>query len=663
MPTTRHNTAPHTATSQETAAQGGTPHLTVEELFGSPDRASASISPDGTRIAYLAPWRDRLNVWVEGVDSNEEARCVTADDNRSVHTYHWTNDPRWLLYQQDGDGDENWHLYRVDLANPDADAVDLTPFPGARAMGLELPVARPGKAVLQLNRRNPAEFDPHELDIATGELTTLARNPGSVAGWLCAPGGDLFAHLPTANGDIALSRWDAEAGTLRPVMEFDGSSHPLGIHPFQLTPDGTGVWIGSHRNTDRTRLVRIDLATGEETEVDSHPAFDLDIRSNVFPTLPSPLIQDRRTGELIGARYLGERQVIHSLDPHFTAVLENLTKLSEGDLADISSDESGQRWIVRFTHDRDPGVTYYYDHTTGESRLLFRPYPHLDPETLAPMTPVTIPARDGLDLPSYLTLPPGTEPSGLPLVPLPALVLLVHGGPWTRDSWGFNPLAQLLANRGYAVLQVNFRGSTGYGKAHLKAGIGELAGKMHDDLIDAVDWAIETGYADRDRIALFGGSYGGYATLVGVTFTPDVFAAAVDAFGISDLVNFLRTVPDFVKPHLANNWHLFGGDPDDPEQAADLLARSPISRVDQIRTPLMVVQGAKDVRVVRAESDHIVNALRARGVDVEYMVKENEGHGFVNPENTIDMYRAVDRFLARHLREQPDAMPQPDVMP
>ncbi|CDR10645.1 alpha/beta hydrolase family protein [Streptomyces iranensis] len=264
------------------------------------------------------------------------------------------------------------------------------------------------------------------------------------------------------------------------------------------------------------------------------------------------------------------------------------------------------------------------------------------------MTPVTITARDGLSLPSYLTLPVGVEPAGLPLV------LLVHGGPWSRDSWGFNPAAQLLANRGYAVLQVNFRGSTGCGKDHLEAGIGELAGKMHEDLIDAVDWAVKEGYADRGRVAIFGGSYGGYAALVGVTFTPGVFAAAIDFYGPSNLVSFLRTVPEFAKPLLVNNWYLYAGHPDDTEQEADLRARSPISRVDRVRAPLMVVQGANDVRVVKAESDQIVDALRARGVEVEYLVKDNEGHGFVNPENNIDMFRAADRFLGRHLGGRPD---------
>ncbi len=363
----------------------------------------------------------------------------------------------------------------------------------------------------------------------------------------------------------------------------------------------------------------------------------------MFPSLPQPLILSRRTGDLLGVRYLGERQVIHALEPQFAEVLANVEKLSDGDLAKITSDEAGRRWVVSFSHDRKPGITYLYDHSTGESRELFRPFPHLNPESLAPMRPVTIRSRDGLDLHSYLTLPVDVEPRGLPLV------LMVHGGPWSRDAWGYQPGVQLLANRGYAVLQANFRGSTGYGQGFVKAAIGEFAGKMHDDLIDAVDWAVDQGYADRDRVAIFGGSYGGYATLVGVTFTPDIFAAAIDYVGISSLPNFMRTLPVIARPHLANNWHLFVGDPDVPEQQADMLARSPITRVDQIRTPLLVIQGANDSRVVQAESDNLVKALRGRGVDVEYLVKDDEGHGFLNPDNVIDMYHLVDRFLAEHL--------------
>jgi dipeptidyl aminopeptidase/acylaminoacyl peptidase len=616
--------------------------ISVEDFFSPPTQALPTISPDGTRIAFLAPWKNRLNVWVQDVDSAEDARCVTADETRTVLSYDWTDDPRWLLYLQDNGGDENWHIYRVDLDDPDAPAVDLTPFPGAKAV-FELPGGMPGKAVVYLNKRNVELMDVYELDIATGELTLIAENPGRVAGWLSSRNGDLFAMGLTSGGDVELFQWDSATASLQSIATYDGADYTMGLFPMMVTPDGTGIWLGSNEGTDRTRLVRLAAVTGRQTAVDSHPTFDLDSRGLVWPTVPQPLILSRRTGELLGVRYLGERQVIQPLDPHFADVLANLEKLSDGDVSALSSDESGQRWIVTFNHDREPGFTYFYDHSTGESRLLFRPYPHLDPGMLAPMTPVTIPSRDGLDLHSYLTLPVGVEPSGLPMV------LLVHGGPWARDWWRFDPEVQLLANRGYAVLQVNFRGSTGYGKAFVKAAVGEFAGKMHDDLIDAVNWAVEQGYADPDRVGIFGGAYGGYAALVGVTFTPDVFAAAIDYVGISSLVNFTRTLPATARRHLANNWHLFVGNPDDPAQEADMLARSPITKVDQIRTPLMVIQGANDVRVVQAESDNLVNALRARGVEVEYMVKHDEGHGFVNPENLIDMYQAVERFLAAHL--------------
>lgn len=613
--------------------------ITVEEFFDPPVRASASISPDGTKIAYLAPRKNRLNVWVQTLDDDNDAaaRCVTYDETRSVTGFLWVDDPRWLLYVQDSGGDENWHLYRVDLDSPDTPALDLTPYPGVRLLGLEQPHGRPGKLFVQLNHRRIDQIDLYELDVASGELTMLAENPGNVMSWFCGPHHEVFTQSLTPEGDIEFSRY--ASGALESLVVYNGADYPVGMHPTQMTPDGTGLWMGSSRDTDRTRLVRLDLATGEESVVDSHPSFDLSAALGLAPAL----IRQRKTGELLAVRYLGERQDIRVLDPDFAPVLEKLQELSDGDLAEISCDENGNRWVVSFTHDRDPGVTYFYDHEKGESRQLFRPYPHLDPATLAPMTPVTITSRDGLSLHSYLTLPVGVEPAGLPLV------LVVHGGPWHRDSWGFDPSVQLLANRGYAVLQVNFRGSTGYGKAFTKAAIGEFAGKMHDDLIDAVDWAVKQGYADPSRVAIFGGSYGGYSALVGVTFTPDVFAAAIDYVGISNLANFMRTLPAFVRPNLTNNWYRYVGDPAVPEQEADMLARSPISRVDQIRTPLLVVQGANDVRVVQAESDNIVAALRARGVEVEYMVKENEGHGFLNPENQIDLFLATERFLAQYL--------------
>ncbi|TCK27310.1 alpha/beta hydrolase family protein [Pseudonocardia endophytica] len=619
--------------------------IAVEDLFGTPEFAGATISPDGTRIAYLAPWKNRLNVWVQVIAASGtpvgEPRCVTADETRSVTRFEWTHDPRWLLYTQDDGGDENDHLYRVDLDDPDASVVDLTPYPGARVLTHEQPNGRPGTVLLQINHRKLDEIDLAEIDIATGEETVLAESPGEVLHWMLTPAGEPYAMTAGDDGSVVLSRWND--GDPEPVTVFSGDDHPLSVYPVEITADGTGVWVGSFTGSDRMRLARIDLATGEETDVDSHPELDLDGMRRAVAQVGSPLIRSRRTGELLAARYLGERQVIRPLSPDFALVLEEIEALSDGDLGLLTSDDDGMRWVATFVHDREPGVTWFYDHATGESRLLSRSaYPHLDPSVLAPMTPVTIPARDGRALPSFLTLPVDAS-QDLPLL------LIVHGGPWYRDAWGFDPQAQLFANRGYAVLQVNFRGSVGYGRDHMRAAIGEFAGAMHDDLIDAVDWAVEQGYADPDRVGIMGGSYGGYAALVGVTFTPDRFAAAVDYVGVSDLAEFMRTVPAFARKHLTNNWHRYVGDPDTPDGAAEARERSPIHRVDEIRTPLLVAQGANDVRVVQAQSDTIVAALRDRGVDVEYLLKDDEGHGFLNPENQIDLYRAAERFLARHL--------------
>ncbi|MFE0749343.1 S9 family peptidase [Gordonia sp. NPDC058843] len=632
MTTTRDNNAPGL--------------IPLEDFFSPPQRAGATISPDGTRFAFLAPWRNRLNVWVEDLEPGSEPRCVTADETRSVRNFRWTDDPRWLVYLQDTGGDENWHLFRVDLDSNDAGSVDLTPFPGARVVDADTVAGRPGTMSFSMNARDASQFDLHEIDIATGELTMVAQSQGVSTSWMRGPGDDLLRLSQTAGRSLEVARLDSATGEFTPVVSFDGNDHPLGVAPLESTPDRTGIWVGSNQGAGLARLIRVDVRTGQIAEVDAHPTLEIDGARRAVAEMSSALIRDRATGELIGVRYLGERQVIHAQTTEFANVLKNLEALSDGDVGELSSDESGLKWIVSFTHDRDPGVTWFYDHSTGDSRRLFRPFPHLHPDALAPMTPVTIPARDGLELPSYLTLPVAHTS----VDSAPPLVVLVHGGPWYRDSWGYQPTVQLLANRGYAVLQVNFRGSVGYGTAHTRAAIGEFAGKMHDDLLDAVDWAVAEGHADRDRVAIMGGSYGGYAALVGAAFTPDVFAAAVDYVGISDLENFMRTQPSFLgKESLANNWHLYVGDPDDPVQAAEIRARSPINRVDDIRRPLLIAQGANDARVVQAESDTIVEALRQRKVDVEYLVFDDEGHGFVNPENQMTFYRAVERFLARHL--------------
>jgi dipeptidyl aminopeptidase/acylaminoacyl peptidase len=620
--------------------------IDIEDLFADPDFSGASISPDGTRIAYLAPWRERMNVWVRGIDvEHADAVRVTHDERRGIRRYFWTDDPRWLLYLQDTDGNEDWHLYRVNLDAPEEQAVDLTPMdPGSRVMQVEPLKAVPGSVLVAMNRR-PLDIDVFRIDVASGETVVHRENPDRRGLLIFGPAGEVVVQTQADDGTIEFYAVDDATGERRLFHRQGGPEHPLGVHPARITPDGTGLVVGAYLDSDDLRLVRVDIATGATTVIAGIPGQSLCVAEAVWPAAPPTLFTSRRTGAVLAARFVGDRPTIKVVDPGFAEVYAALERLSDGVLATLSSDEEERWWVASFSHDREPGLTFLYDHATGRSRLLFRPYARLDPDALAPMTAVGFTARDGLPIRAFLTLPVGVEPAGLPLV------LFVHGGPWVHDFWGYNPITQFLANRGYAVLQVNFRGSSGYGRRHTTAAIKEFAGAMHDDLIDAADWAVKQGYADPARIGIYGGSYGGYATLVGVTVTPDYFAAAVDYVGISSLPNFMRTLPEFLRPQMTNNFLLYCGDPDDPAQEADLLARSPITMVDRIRTPLLVVQGANDVRVVKAEADNIVEALRARGVAVEYLVAENEGHGFQNPENVMTMYRAVERHFAEHLKE------------
>jgi dipeptidyl aminopeptidase/acylaminoacyl peptidase len=617
--------------------------IDVEAFFADPEFASPSISADGTRIAYLAPHHGRRNVWIRGVDqTHDDAVPVTHDTRRGISTYYWTDDPRWLLYLQDTDGDEDWHLYRVDLEDPDSPAVDLTPMEaGSRVFAADPETTVPGTVIAWMNPRS-LFVDVFRIDLATGETTPLVERTDPADTFLVDRTGRASWYLSKdADGTHEISAADPDTGDLRLLHRAGGPEHPMGV--FLLpTPDGSGVLLGDYQDSDDLRLVRLDRETGEQTVVAAMDGHSLDTLSTASDVLPPTVFVSRRTGEVIAARFTGDRPHIMPIDPHFAEVQTALEKLSDGVLDTVSSDLSEQRWVATYIHDREPGTTWLYDHATGDARLLFRD-PHLDPADLAPMTPVRFPARDGLPLHGFLTLPVGIAPEDLPLV------LLVHGGPWMHDTWTFNKAVQFLANRGYAVLQVNFRGSTGYGRRHITAAIGEFAGAMHDDLIDAVDWAVAQGYADPDRLAIVGGSYGGYAALVGITVTPDKFAAAVDYVGISDLANFLATLPPFVRANMTNNWIAYVGDPDDPEQLADMRRRSPVTMIDRITTPLLVAQGANDVRVVQAESDNVVAPLRERGIPVEYLLADDEGHGFENPENQVLLFRAIERHLAAHI--------------
>lgn len=604
------------------------PLIPLRHFFDNPERALARLSPDGSRISWLAPREGVLNVWVRDV-AGGEALPVTDDRDRGVRSYSWSRDSRRILYAQDTGGDENTHLHSID-ASGRGRARDLTPFPGVRAGLIAAPRSTPRHVIVSMNLRDRTVFDAHRLTLATGRLELIGLNPGNIIGWVADRDGRLrAARAQTPGGDFQILVRDDERSALRVVAEYANED---GGHPFAFSPDGARLWVGSARGSDLLRLVELDPADGSEREIDRDDEVDL----------AGPVISDR-TGELLGAVYVRDRVVMHPFDERFARDWEAVRALHPGDPHITGQDADETRWIVAFDDDRDPGATYLVRRGGGAAELLFRSRPWLDPETLAPMRPVTIASRDGLPLRSYLTVPLGVEPRGLPAV------LLVHGGPWARDSWGYDPQAQMLANRGYAVLQVNYRGSTGFGKGFMHAAEREFAGRMHDDLIDGVEWLVAEGIADRTRIGIYGGSYGGYAALVGATFTPDVFAAVVSMVGPSSLVTLVRSFPPYWRPLLASTWFRYVGDPDDPEQLADLEARSPLNRVDDIVAPLLVIQGANDPRVTKAESDQIVAALRARGVEVEYLVKDDEGHGFVKPENRMEAFGAIERFLARHL--------------
>ncbi|MEN3272668.1 MAG: hypothetical protein V7636_1429 [Actinomycetota bacterium] len=608
--------------------------IPVEDFFENPEKAGGQISPDGRKLAYLAPEENRLNVWVRTIGSDDDT-CVTHDHVRGILTYQWSRDSRRIIYLQDDGGDENFHVFVADIEKPDAASVDLTPFAGARVFLVAAPENDPTHVVLMSNHRDPQLFDAHRLDLESGEIVMVGENPGNIAEWVVAHDGRVLAAIAqTPTGDNEILVRDDETTPLRSLRVY---ANEEGGDVFGFTPDLSALWLRSAVGVDKLRLVQLDIATGEETPIDGDDEVDL-----------AQVVLRNRTGELLLSLYQKDRQVIRYFDDEAEAKVTAALSMHPGDLAGLTWDRTETKLVLSFNDDREPGATFLYDTERGSGEFLFKPRPKLNADDLAPMTPVRIEARDGLTLHSLLTLPIGVEPANLPMV------LLVHGGPWAADEWGYQPEVQFLANRGYAVLQVNYRGSTGFGKAFQHAAEHEFAGKMHDDLIDAVEWAVKQGYADPARVAIYGGSYGGYATLVGVTFTPDLFAAAISYVGPSSLVTLIRSFPPYWGPMLEGTWFRYVGDPGteeapNAEVEKDLLARSPIGYVDRIVTPLMVVQGANDPRVTKIESDQIVAALRERGVEVEYMVKDDEGHGFANPENRLDLYRAMEQFFAQHL--------------
>ncbi len=610
------------------------PLIPIQHFFDNPEIAGAQISPNGQFISYLKPYQDKLNVYVRQIGSSEERR-MTTDTIRPVRGYFWSADGSMLLYVQDKGGNENFHVYSVPIegtATPEAK--DLTPHDGVRAVIFAVPPERPSEILIGLNMRDPSLFDAYWLDVETGETRLVAENPGNFVGVI--PDHDLQVRLAMGQnaegGTSFYTRSSDEDPEWREVVAYSASET---VRPFRFHPDNRRVYMASNvGDTNLQRLVLLDLETGEIQEVESDPKGEVDFGSAIFSDL---------TDELIATVYVADTVRIYPKNERVATDIARLRQVHDGtpNVSSTTTDET--KWMVSFDAPTDPGATYLYDRETGEAEFLFRPRPWLEPEQLANVRPVSFAARDGLGVNGYLTLPRGVEPKSLPMV------LLVHGGPWARDDWGYQPEAQMLANRGYAVLQVNYRGSTGYGKRFFNAAVKEFAGKMHDDLIDGVKWAVAEGIADPDLVGVYGGSYGGYATLVSLSFTPEVFACGVDYVGPSSLITLIESFPAYWRPFLKGYWYRFVGDPSVETDREDMKTRSPLFYVDQIEDPILIVQGANDPRVTKLESDQMVVALRDRGIKVSYLVAENEGHGFANADNRMALYRSMETFFGECL--------------
>ncbi len=603
-------------------------------LFGNPDRTSPAISPDGSRLAWLADVAGVLNVWVAPLDDLDAARPVTRDEHRGIRRFLWTYAPDQLVYLQDADGDENWHVYVTDVTT--AETRDLTPLPGVRAELQAVSHLHPEAILVGLNDRDPSLHDVHRIDLATGERTLVQQNDGFLGFVADDDYAVRLAQRMTDDGGLELLRPGADGAWepfLRVAQEDSLTTNPLGFDKSRRV-----LYLLDSRDRDTAALAALDLDSGE------HRVLAEDPRADVSELLFHPTEYVPQA-----AAFEYERTEWLFLDEAVGNDFGALAAVAPGDVQVVGGTLDDRRWVVAFVTDDGPVRYYLWDRDAQAARFLFVNRSALEGLPLVSMSPVVIPARDGLPLVNYLTLPPGSDPDGdgRPTAPVP-LVLYVHGGPWSRNSWGYASIDQWLANRGYAVLSVNFRGSTGFGKAFVNAGDGEWAGKMHDDLLDAVAWAVRERITAADQVAILGGSYGGYATLVGLTFTPEVFACGVDIVGPSSLVTLLESIPPYWAPMI----EMFAsrvGDHRTEDGRAFLLERSPLSRVGAIRRPLLIGQGANDPRVKQAESDQIVAALDAQGIPVTYVLYPDEGHGFARPENRLSFWAVTEAFLAEHL--------------
>lgn len=625
------------------------PLIDRELFFGEVEITGAQISPDGRYISFLKPFEGARNIWVKGASEPfSAARPITAETKRPIPGYFWSRDSRFILYVQDQNGDENYNVYAVDpAAKPAAGAKvppahDLTAAKGVRAVIYAVPKADPAHIYVGLNDRDKAWHDLYKVNLATGEKTLLKRNTARVSAWIFDHKANLrLATRSAENGDTEFLRVDPQG-----FIKIYSCSVLESCAPLWFDKNNAKVYFVTNKgDLHFAQLMLMDPATGAATFVEKDPLNRVDFGSALV---------SERTHTLIATVYEDDRERIYWKDKTWEADYNWLRrKLPKHRINFGSRTEDERLWIVSASSDTEPGETYLFERGRRRLALQYRVREKLPREALAEMKPIRYKSSDGLEIPAFLTLPKGIPAKSLPVVVVP------HGGPWARDVWGYHPLAQFLANRGYAVLRMNFRGSTGYGKRFLNAGNKEWGQKMQDDVTWGVKHLIAQGIADPKRVGIAGGSYGGYATLAGVAFTPDLYAAAVAIVAPSNLITLLESIPPYWES-IRKMFYERMGNPTTPEGKKQLERQSPLHSAQKIKTPLMVVQGANDPRVNKRESDQIVVALRDRKFPVEYLVADDEGHGFARPINNLAMYAAMEKFLARHLegRFQPDMTPE-----
>jgi dipeptidyl aminopeptidase/acylaminoacyl peptidase len=642
--------AAQTSKDTKNSNAGLPPIIDREIIFGNPEIAGAELSPDGKYVAFQKPWKDTRNVYVKGVNEPfDAARLLTTETKRPIAGFFWTRDGKYILYVKDNDGDENYNVYAVDpSAKPAAGADappsrDLTGLKGVRVMLVDVPKNDPDVIYIGLNDRDKAWHDLYKLKISSGEKTLVRKNTERIAGWNFDLQGNLrLATRSAENGDTEILRVDSDKFTkIYSCSVFES----CGVVRFQK--DGKRAYMETNKGADMdlSALVLFDPATGNTEIVESDPLKKVDFGGAFFSEV---------TDELAFTVYEEDKPRYYFKDKGFGADFKWLDGKLPGKVVSLGSATLDEKtWLITASSDTEPGETYLFDRKNHKLELQYKIREKLPRGELAEMKPVHYKSSDGLEIPAYLTLPKGVPPKNLPTIIFP------HGGPWGRDTWGYNGYAQFFANRGYAVLSMNFRGSTGYGKKFLDAGNLQWGRKMQDDVTWGVKYLVDEGIADPKRVGIFGGSYGGYATLAGVAFTPDLYAAAVDLFGPSNLITLMDSIPPYWEAGRQMFYQRMGN-PTTPDGKALLVERSPLTSAGKIKTPLLIAQGANDPRVNHAESEQIVIALRDRGFPVEYILIPDEGHGFARPVNNMASIMATEIFFAKYLggRDQTDGTPE-----